>query len=72
MTTITAIGDGQTVQVDTPVTAPNGVTTDTLANYNAERIARNKTVTTTSANGLSITTQTDTTGERHLRYHDHR
>ena len=62
MTTTTDNGDGQTVQVDTTVTAPTGVTTDTLANYAPNGSLVNETVTTTSANGLSVTTQTDSTG----------
>ena len=62
MTTTTQNGDGQTVQVNTAVTAPTGVTTDTLANYNPDGSLRNKTVTATSANGLSVTAQTDHAG----------
>ena len=39
VTATTINGDGQTVQIDTRVTAPNGVTTDTLVNYNPGRLA---------------------------------
>ena len=38
VTTTTENGDGQTVQVNTAVTAPTGITTDTLANTD-ERLA---------------------------------
>ena len=62
VTTTTENGDGQTVQVDTNVTAPTGVNTDTLANYAPNGTLVNETVTTTSANGLDITTQEDNTG----------
>ena len=42
VTTTTINGDGQTVQVDTAVTAPTGVTTDTLANYNPDGSLRQR------------------------------
>ena len=63
VTITTENGDGQTVQAETTVTAPNGVTTDTLADYAQNGSLVNETVTTTSANGLDITTQTDNTGD---------
>ena len=62
VTTTTLNGDGQTVEVDTNYTAPTGVNIDTLADYNPDGSLRDETVTTTSANGLDITTQYDPNG----------
>ena len=62
VTTTTFDADNEKVQAETVYTAPNGVTTDTLANYNPDGSLLNETVTTMSANGLSVTTQTDANG----------
>ena len=60
--TTTFDADNKKVQAGTVYTAPNGVTTDTLANYNPDGSLLNETVTTTSSNGLSVTMQTDANG----------
>ncbi|WP_298355284.1 DUF4214 domain-containing protein [Rhodoblastus sp.] len=62
VTTTTYNGDNQVVQTDTLVTAPNGTTTDTLVNDAPNGALINEAVTTTSANGLSKTTQVDANG----------
>lgn len=63
VTVSTVNGDGETVQVDTRVTAPTGVTTSTLADDAPNGSLVNETVTATSANGLSITARTDANGD---------
>ena len=58
-------GAGTFDQTRTDVTVPNadGSRTETASDLNADSSLRDKTVVTTSANGLSKTTQIDTTGD---------
>lgn len=62
--TITTYGDGsgKATQTETIVAAATGAVTDTLTHLNADGSYKNQTVSVTSADGLSVTTQTNTTG----------
>jgi hypothetical protein len=61
--TVRGNGDGAVTQSQTvAVNATTGITTATLSNLNADGSLVNQMVTATSANGLSKTTQLDSTG----------
>ena len=62
VTTATKNANGQTVLLETNVIAANGVTTNTLQTLAPDGTLIGKTVTTTSANGLSVTTRKDNSG----------
>jgi Ca2+-binding RTX toxin-like protein len=73
VTTTSADGRSRTVQADstgagrfdhveTSIVDSQGSTVDTVTDYNADGSVKDRAVTTTSANGLSVTTQRDTTG----------
>ena len=56
-------GDGAADQQETVVTLSTGDVVDTLLDFNPNGSLRDKSVTTTSANGLSKTTQLDLNGD---------
>ena len=62
-TTTDANGDGANDVVETVVTQLNGTVVDTVTRYNPSGTTLDKSVTTTSANGLSTTTQVDQNGD---------
>src|SRR5262249_6151825 len=57
-----ATGNGEVDHAETVAVQANGSIVDTVTNTNADGSLRNRTVATTSASGLSTTTQWDTTG----------
>jgi trimeric autotransporter adhesin len=57
-----ATGDGQVSQTEVVAVNAAGVTTDTTTQYAATNVFVGETVSTTSADGLWVTTQTDATG----------
>ena len=60
---VTAYVDGKVTQTETvTVNGTTGATTDTLSSFNGDGSLGNETITTTSADGLTKTFETDTTG----------
>ncbi|MGJ5031524.1 beta strand repeat-containing protein, partial [Bradyrhizobium sp. HKCCYLS2038] len=59
---IDAQGDGVNDEIQSRVVNADGSVTTTVTDYAANGALLGKTLTTTSANGLSVTTQKDTTG----------
>ena len=55
-------GDGVVDQTATSVLNPDGSTVVTLSDFNLNGTLKDEVVVTTSANGLSVTTQRDTVG----------
>jgi hypothetical protein len=58
-----ANGDGLNDRLETVAIQTNGSTTDSVSDFNPNASLRDKSVVTTSANGLSITTQIDRNGD---------
>jgi hypothetical protein len=58
-----ATGDGLNDQTETRVTAADGSTTITVSDLNPDGSLKGKTTSTTSANGLTRTVQSDLDGD---------
>src|SRR6266576_1690942 len=56
-------GDGDFDRVETIVVQANGSSVDTVFNYTPNGTLNNKTITTTSADGLTVTSQHDINGD---------
>jgi Ca2+-binding RTX toxin-like protein len=61
--TVDANGDGETDMVSQSVQAVDGSMTDTTTTYNPDGVVSGTTETTTSANGLTVTSRTDGDGD---------